>query len=109
MDKAASATEFANLPPTLRAERQGAVAVLRLARPEKRNALDDALVLGIESFFAHLPADVKAVVVHGEGEHFSAGLDLGELTRRDIAERIAHSQMWHRAFAAGALRRGPRG
>jgi enoyl-CoA hydratase/carnithine racemase len=86
------------LPPSLKAERQGAVAVLRLARPEKRNALDDALVLGIERFFADLPDDVKAVVVHGEGEHFSAGLDLGELTRRDIAERIAHSQMWHRAF-----------
>jgi enoyl-CoA hydratase/carnithine racemase len=86
------------LPSSLKAERQGAIAVLRLARPEKRNALDDALVLGVETFFANLPADVKAVVVHGEGEHFSAGLDLGELTRRDIAESIAHSQMWHRAF-----------
>jgi (methylthio)acryloyl-CoA hydratase len=89
-----------DLPPALKAERQGELAVLRLARAEKRNALDDALVLGIESFFSGLPADVKAVVIHGEGEHFSAGLDLAELTRRDIAESVAHSRMWHRAFEA---------
>jgi enoyl-CoA hydratase/carnithine racemase len=95
------------LPSSLHAERQGAVALLRLARPEKRNALDDALVLGIEAFFSHLPDDVKAVVLHGEGEHFSAGLDLGELTRRDIAERVAHSQMWHRAFGSIEFGRVP--
>jgi enoyl-CoA hydratase/carnithine racemase len=95
------------LPPSLKAERQGAVALLRLARPEKRNALDDALVLGIEAFFSHLPDDVKAVVVHGEGEHFSAGLDLGELTQRDMAERVAHSQMWHRAFGCVEFGRVP--
>jgi enoyl-CoA hydratase/carnithine racemase len=95
------------LPSSLHAERQGAVALLRLARPEKRNALDDALVLGVEAFFSNLPDDVKAVVLHGEGEHFSAGLDLGELTRRDMAERVAHSQMWHRAFAAVEFGRVP--
>ena len=55
MDKPASAAEFAPLPPTLRAERQGAVAVLKLARAEKRNALDDATVLGIEAFFRRSP------------------------------------------------------
>jgi enoyl-CoA hydratase/carnithine racemase len=102
-----AAKPFADLPPSLHAERQGALAVLRLARPKKRNALDDTLVLGIETFFAQLPADVKAVVVHGEGEHFSAGLDLGELTRRDVAESIAHSQMWHRVFDAVEFGRVP--
>ena len=89
---------FADLPSSLRAERQDALAILRLARPEKRNALDDAMVRGIETFFTALPDDIKAVVLAGEGEHFSAGLDLGELTRRDIAESIAHSRMWHRSF-----------
>jgi (methylthio)acryloyl-CoA hydratase len=88
----------ADLPASLCAERRGAIALLRLSRPEKRNALDDTTVLGIETFFAALPADVKSVVIHGEGEHFSAGLDLSELTRRDIPESIAHSQMWRRAF-----------
>jgi (methylthio)acryloyl-CoA hydratase len=86
------------LPPSLSAQAQGEVAVLRLSRPEKRNALDDETILGIEGFFEALPDTVKAVVIHGEGEHFSSGLDLTELTGRDIVEGIAHSRMWHRVF-----------
>jgi enoyl-CoA hydratase/carnithine racemase len=102
-----SARPLPELPASLHAERQGALALLRLTRPHKRNALDDATVLGLESFFTRLPADVKAVVLFGEGEHFSAGLDLSELTRRDIGESIEHSQMWHRAFEAIEFGRVP--
>jgi (methylthio)acryloyl-CoA hydratase len=92
------ATEFAELPPTLKAERHGAVAVLRLNRADKRNALDDGMVRGVETFFTGLPRDIRAVVLAGEGEHFSAGLDLTELTERDVFAGVAHSQVWHRAF-----------
>ena len=63
----------ADLPPSLHAERRGDIAILRLARPEKRNALDDVLILGMERFFTALPEDIKAVVLHGDGEHFSGG------------------------------------
>jgi enoyl-CoA hydratase/carnithine racemase len=90
---------FPRLPASLSAKRRGDVAILSLARPHKRNALDDDTVLGIERFFAALPSGIKAVVLHGRGEHFSAGLDLGELTERDVAEGVEHSRMWHRAFA----------
>jgi (methylthio)acryloyl-CoA hydratase len=38
------------------------------------------------------------VVIHAEGEHFSAGLDLSELTKRSASEAIAHSRNWHRVF-----------
>jgi len=86
------------LPPSLHAERHGEIAILRLSRPHKRNAIDDETVLGIETFFATLAADVKAIVVHGEGEHFSAGLDLGELKERAVAAGVEHSRMWHRVF-----------
>jgi enoyl-CoA hydratase/carnithine racemase len=87
-----------DLPASLHAERRGAIAVLRLARPDKRNALDDPTVLGLEAFFTSLPDDIRAVVLHGEGEHFSAGLDLAELTTRNVPEGIEHSRMWHRVF-----------
>jgi len=87
-----------DLPSSLVAERRGAIALLRLSRPHKRNALDDLTVLGLETFFSALPDDVKAAVIYGEGEHFSAGLDLSELSKRDVSERIGHSQMWHRVF-----------
>ncbi|MCC6947143.1 MAG: crotonase/enoyl-CoA hydratase family protein [Bradyrhizobiaceae bacterium] len=87
-----------NLPASLAAELRGDVAVLRLSRPQKRNALDDGTVYGLETFFQALPSDVKAVVLHGEGDHFSAGLDLNELTERDFAEAVDHSRNWHRVF-----------
>lgn len=86
------------LPSSLRAEQRGEVAVLTLARPEKRNALNDDTILGIEAFFLSLPAAVKAVVVAAEGENFSAGLDLSEITERSTVDGVAHSMMWHRAF-----------
>jgi enoyl-CoA hydratase/carnithine racemase len=89
---------FPSLPPSLAAARDGNVAILRLRRPEKRNALDDETILGIATFFERLPESVKAVVIGGEGEHFSAGLDLNELMHRDLAAAIAHSRMWHRTF-----------
>ena len=87
-----------SLPRSLSARAQGEIAILRLSRPEKRNALDDETILGIETFFDALPEGAKAVVIYGDGEHFSAGLDLVELTERDIVEGIAHSRMWHRVF-----------
>jgi enoyl-CoA hydratase/carnithine racemase len=86
------------LPRSLKAERRDDVAILSLARTEKRNALDDPTVFGIEAFFIALPDDIKAVVLAAEGEHFSAGLDLTELSERDVAQGIAHSRSWHRAF-----------
>ena len=86
------------LPSSLVAEREEAVAILRLNRPHKRNALDDETIIGIEQFFTSLPDDIGAVLLAGEGEHFSAGLDLSELKERDVTQGIAHSGLWHRAF-----------
>src|SRR4051794_34413254 len=86
------------LPRSLKAERHGNVVVLLLARPEKRNAIDDPTVFGIEAFFAAVPDGIKAVVLAGEGDHFCSGLDLGELSARDVAQGIAHSRSWHPAF-----------
>src|ERR1700674_2043648 len=86
----------ANLPKALAASREGDIAILRLARPDKRNALNDTLVLGLKTFMDSLPADVKVIVLHAEGDHFSAGLDLSELTETSVVEGIEHSRMWHR-------------
>src|SRR5512141_579846 len=86
------------LPASLAAERQDDVAILKLARPQKRNALDDETITGIETFFPALPDGIGVVLLAGEGEHFSAGLDLSELNERDVTQGIAHSGLWHRAF-----------
>jgi enoyl-CoA hydratase/carnithine racemase len=86
------------LPRSLRAERHDDIAVLFLARPQKRNAIDDPTVFGIEAFFAAVPDGVRAVVLAGEGDHFCSGLDLSELSARDAAQGVAHSRTWPRAF-----------
>ena len=86
------------LPATIEIELLGEVAVLRLARPAKRNALDDATVLGLETFFTTPPEDVRAVVLDAAGDHFCAGLDLAELSERSTYEGLQHSRMWHRVF-----------
>jgi len=82
----------------LQTELQGAVAHVRITRPAKRNALSDALIAELHAAFAGLPESVRAVVLSGEGEHFSAGLDLSELSARSVAEGILHSRMWHACF-----------
>ncbi|MFL2668273.1 MAG: enoyl-CoA hydratase/isomerase family protein [Alphaproteobacteria bacterium] len=61
------------------------VARITLNRPEKRNALNEALV---EAFFESLEIiradrDIKAVVTRGAGKVYSAGLDLHFL--RDVS------------------------
>ena len=77
---------------------QQEVAVIRLTRGKKRNALNDALILALRDLFEKMPASVRAAVIDGEGEHFCAGLDLSELQDRDAGQGLYHSRMWHAAL-----------
>ncbi len=77
---------------------QQEVAIVRLTRPAKRNALNDGLVLALKDMFDHLPESVGAVVLDGQGDHFCAGLDLSELKERDAGQGVHHSRMWHSAL-----------
>ena len=77
---------------------RGPVAVIRLKRPAKRNALGDAMVLALRNLFETLPPDARAAVLHGTGDDFCTGLDLSELTERDAGQRLQHSRMWHSAL-----------
>jgi methylglutaconyl-CoA hydratase len=68
----------------LRVERTGpggAVARVTLARPQVRNAFDATLIAELRAAFAALareaPDALRAVVLAGDGETFSAGADIG--------------------------------
>lgn len=85
--------------PTVRVERAPDPRVARvvLARPEVRNAFDDALIAELTAAFEELSADpgVRVVVLSGAGKAFCAGADLNwmgkmvafsvEENRRDAA------------------------
>jgi methylglutaconyl-CoA hydratase len=59
----------------LRVERDGHVLRVTLARPERRNAFDAALIAELTDAFADV-GDARAVVLSGEGESFCAGADV---------------------------------
>lgn len=87
-----------NEEPLLKQEIQDSTLLLTLNRPAKRNAISDALLLELENKLDSLPAEIKCILIHAEGDHFSAGLDLSELKERNMAEGLEHSRMWHRVM-----------
>lgn len=62
-------------------ERRGHVLLIGVNRPAKRNAWDLAVIDGVGAAYDLLGSDpdLRAGVVHGVGEHFSAGLDLAQV------------------------------
>jgi enoyl-CoA hydratase/carnithine racemase len=84
--------------PDIHLEMQGSVAVVRLTRPTKRNALNDGLIASLRHIFENLPQEARAAVIAGDGDHFCAGLDLSELKERDAGEGVYHSRSWHVAL-----------
>lgn len=83
---------------SLLVEIEGRVATLTLNRPEKRNAMNDALMAELAMFCDAPPEGVRVVILTGAGGHFCAGLDLAEQHDRDPSEAMAHSRSWHRAL-----------
>ena len=81
-------------------EHLGAISIVRLCRPKKRNAISDGVMAAIGQRFEELPSSTRAVVIDGEGDHFCAGLDLSELKDRDAAEGLQHSRSWHKILTA---------
>lgn len=79
-------------------ERRGPVAVLRLERPDKRNAVNTGMIEEIGAFALGLPDKVRVMIITGSGPHFSAGLDLAEHRDRAASEGLKHSRLWHRVL-----------
>jgi len=83
-------------PEVVTYERRGVVAWLTLSRPEKVNALNQAVLDGIHDGIGRAVADdeVKVIVVTGAGANFSAGYDIEE----EVREGITEAEQWHRAL-----------
>jgi enoyl-CoA hydratase len=77
--------------PTVKLEREGALATLTLDRPERRNALDQAMVDALHGALDRLLPDdsVGALIVTGSGEKaFAAGADIAQLRERRRREAL---------------------
>lgn len=65
-------------------DRREDVAYVRLCRPEKRNALNFAMMTGLVDAAHELHRDrsLRAVVMHGEGPSFCSGLDFPQVSKQ---------------------------
>jgi enoyl-CoA hydratase/carnithine racemase len=63
---------------TIRLDREGAVAKLTINRPQRLNAMNKEALEEIQAALEEVETDdrVRALVVAGEGAHFSSGFDL---------------------------------
>ncbi len=95
--------------PVLIRERRGAVELLTLNRPEKRNALNGELRAALLTALAGIAADptVRAVVITGAGDKaFVAGADVSEFAKRDVAAQ-ARTMQGPRVYDAVAAMERP--
>lgn len=77
-------------------EVRGTVAVVRLNRPEYRNAQNSKVTYALDAAFTRAVNDdaVKVIVLAGNGRHFSAGHDIGS-PERDIDQSFERKAvMW---------------
>jgi enoyl-CoA hydratase/carnithine racemase len=62
----------------------GPVATVTLSCPERRNSQTPSMWHALADVGAHLPEDIRVVVIRGAGATFSAGLDVGLLSPEGV-------------------------
>jgi len=84
------------LPDATRVEIDGPVRIVRLARPNQLNAVNEELHLGLTRVFPLLSADpdARVAVITGEGRAFSAGGDI------DLLDRMTSDRVLRRGMIA---------
>lgn len=82
----------------------GSVARITLNRPEKRNALNDALIAGLKHALREAEEDhaVRVVLIKGAGEDFCSGADLSALKKiseASVSENVEDARSLLELFA----------
>ncbi len=92
-------------------ERRGAIEVVSLNRPDRLNAMNEALIQALLDYFTQLRdrLDVRVVVLRAAGRAFCAGLDLAGWPRDPDAGAVHQGWRTQRMIAAvmQAMRRCP--
>lgn len=81
-------------------EIEDGLAVLTLTRAEKRNAMNQAMLNDLDIAVCRAAEDdARAAILTGDGDHFSAGLDLAEAgLRKGKLKPFSGSQSWYDVF-----------
>ena len=85
----------------IKLNREGAVQEIVIDRPERRNALDRAMVEDLANALATAAGDAqcRCLVLKGTGAHFCAGRDLsGEEEAQGLNPTLARDELWSGIF-----------
>lgn len=95
--------------PLVSYELDGPVALIGLNRPDKRNAINDAVIDALKAAVLRAHEEANVAVLFGHGPNFCAGLDLAEAlaraTGRIVPPRKRKRHNWHVVF--DEIERGP--
>jgi enoyl-CoA hydratase/carnithine racemase len=100
-------TDQADTAPMIEVTREGPVAIVTLNNPRRRNAMGRQMRQLLRDTMHRLMVDdprSRAIVLTGAGEHFCAGADISEMTKRTILESreiLAESCVVVREMQAG--------
>jgi enoyl-CoA hydratase/carnithine racemase len=90
-------------------ELDGKIALIGLNRPDKRNAINEAVIDALRDAVHRAGEEADVAVLFGLGKNFCAGLDLGEALARAAGQvrppRKGKRHSWHEVF--DAIARGP--
>jgi len=93
----------------LKMEAVDAVAVVTVSRPQAMNALNTRFFQEMDALVAEIGgrADIKAVVITGDGKAFVAGADIAEMVGKTPDEARAFSRLGQRTFRSLELLEKP--
>jgi len=85
-------TATATVYDTIRLDTAEHICTITLNRPETYNAFNDALTKELQDALktAERDADVRVIIITGEGKAFSSGQDLGDLKKKYVPGHVPH-------------------
>ena len=85
---------------TLRYEKQENIGILTINRPEALNALNTTVISELEQAVTEIEndAELRALILTGEGRSFVAGADIGQMSTLTAAEGKAFGVLGNRVF-----------
>jgi enoyl-CoA hydratase/carnithine racemase len=91
--------------PVILAERDGAVAVARLNRPDARNALSAGVMEELAALIEgwEFDPEIRCIVIAGGDEYFAAGADIKAMAERTFQDALnaPSKRFWARLAAIG--------
>ncbi|KAB0507171.1 MULTISPECIES: crotonase/enoyl-CoA hydratase family protein [Pseudomonas] len=77
---------------------EGAVLLVGLNRPQKRNAMSLEMMHELRETFSNIPDGVGAAVIYSTSQHFCTGLDLSEIRDLSVIDSVHSFREWHATF-----------